>query len=212
MQKNAIGSFGSVILVGLSVGVVACGDGATSSPAAPSASMLSSAAAVSDSHRGGGDNGQSAREVEFTGTVEARGGTCPTLTLTVAGRHVTTTRSTEFKHEACADVAVGQSVELKGTANADGSVTATRIQVEDRENENEQEDEAIGAITAKAGACPALTLTVGATTVKTTAATVFHDTTCGALGVGTVIEAKGTTQSDGSLLASRIEREGTDRD
>jgi hypothetical protein len=135
---------------------------------------------------------------------------CPTLTLTVAGRHVTTTRSTEFTHEACADVAVGQTVELKGTADADGSVTATRIQVEDRENE--RDDEASGAITAKAGTCPALTLTVGATTVKTTAATVFHDTTCGASRSGTAIEAKGTTQNDGSLLASRLEREGDDRE
>jgi hypothetical protein len=150
--------------------------------------------------------------VEFTGTVEARGGTCPTLTLTVAGRHVSTTRSTEFKHEACADVAVGQPVELKGTANADGSVTATRVQVEDRENEDEQENEAIGAITAEAGVCPALTLTVGTTIVKTTAATAFHDTTCGALRVGTVIEAKGAKQNDGSLLASRIERAGDRRD
>ena len=135
---------------------------------------------------------------------------CPTLTLTVAGRHVSTTRSTEFTHEACADVAVGQTVELKGTADADGSVTATRIQVEDRENE--RDDEASGAITAKAGTCPALTLTVGATTVKTTAATVFHDTTCGALRSGTAIEAKGTTQNDGSLLASRLEREEDDRE
>jgi hypothetical protein len=44
--------------------------------------------------------------------------------------------------------------------------------------------------------------------VKTTAATVFHDTTCGALSVGIVIEAKGATQTDRSLLASRVEREG----
>jgi hypothetical protein len=66
------------------------------------------------------------------------------------------------------------------------------------------------AITAETGTCPALTLTVGTATVKTTAATAFHDVVCGALPVGTVIEAKGSKQSDGSLLASRIEREGTE--
>ena len=211
MKNSVTGPCGFVMLVALSVGLVGCGGDAAPSPAAPTAAAIASAAAVSESGHGGGSNSSEPnKEVELTGTTQAMSGRCFTLQLTVAGRSVVTTAATEFKGVACAGLAVGQTVEVKGTMQADGSVAAARIQVEVKDNDEKNEGEASGAITASTGVCPMLTFTVGTTTVRTTEATVFHDAACGALPLGTVIEAKGTKQSDGSLLATRIERPGVE--
>ena len=216
MRNYMFGQLGMVALAAVTVGVVGCGSDATRSPVAPTAAAVASTGAVTDSHHGGGDNSGSGnnsnsnpnKEVEVNGTIQAVSGTCPALHLTIAGRSVSTTASTDFKDAACAKLAVGQSAEVKGTLQADGSVSATRIQVDAKDNNEDNGAEVSGAITASTGTCPALTLTVGTTTVKTTAATVFHDAVCTALPVGTMIEAKGTKQADGSLLASSIERDG----
>ena len=133
----------------------------------------------------------------------------PVRHLTIAGRKVSTGMSTEFRDTSCASLAVGQMAEVKGTLQADGTVAADRIEVEGRDDDQDQ-GEVSGPVTASTGSCPALTLTVRTTIVKTTALTAFHDVACNAVQVGTRIEAKGTKQSDGSLLASRLEREEDD--
>jgi uncharacterized protein DUF5666 len=230
MKNHMIGPFGLALLAALTVGMVGCSGDATRSPAAPTAATVSSAvsgSSVSASHHGGGDNSgpgnsggsgdnsgpgnagnDSNKQVELRGTIQAVSGACPALRLTIAGRNVSTTASTEFKDAACARVAAGQTAEVKGTLQADGSIAATRIEADANENENEAE--VTGAITASTGACPTLTLTVGTTKVTTTAVTIFHDGACSVLTVGTVIEAKGTRQNDGSLVASTVEREGVE--
>jgi uncharacterized protein DUF5666 len=228
MKDYMIGAFGVVMLSAATIGVVGCGDTARS-PVAPGGATAASTGAVLDSHGGSGNNsgpgsnsgpGNSNgsgnqnndpnKQIELNAVIQTMSGTCPALRLTLAGRTVSTTASTEFKHGTCAAVAVGQSAEVKGTMQSDGSITAARIEIKGNEDAVEDQDEVNGAITASTGACPALTLTVGTATVKTTAATVFHDATCQALPVGTVIEAKGTKQADGSLLATRVEREGVE--
>ena len=231
MKNPVIHSFGSVLLCAVAVVAIGCSDSAHSS-VAPTGTTLASSGAATDSHGGGGNSGPGSnsgsgnnnppgvsapgnnsgpgkgndnRQTEINGAVQAVGGKCPALQLTIAGRTVSTTASTEFRDTTCVKLAVGQMVEVKGTLQSDGSVVATRIEGNDRGNDDIDEGEVSGPITASAGACPALALTVGSMTVKTTAATVFHDGACGALQVGTVIEATGMKQSDGSLLASRIE-------
>jgi len=214
MKNPVIHSFGSVLLCAVAVVAIGCSDSAHSS-VAPSGTTLASSGAATDSHGGGGNSGpgnnsgpgkgDDNRQTEINGAVQAVGGKCPALQLTIAGRTVSTTASTEFRDTTCVKLAVGQMVGVKGTLQSDGSVVATRIEGNDRGNDDIDEGEVSGPITASAGACPALTLTVGSMTVKTTAATVFHDGACGALQVGTVIEATGMKQGDGSLLASRIE-------
>jgi len=214
MKNPVIHSFGSALLCAVAVVAIGCSDSAHSS-VAPSGTTLASSGAATDSHGGGGNSGpgnnsgpgkgDDNRQTEINGAVQAVGGKCPALQLTIAGRTVSTTASTEFRDTTCVKLAVGQMVEVKGTLQSDGSVVATRIEGNDRGNDDIDEGEVSGPITASAGACPALTLTVGSMTVKTTAATVFHDGACGALQVGTVIEATGMKQGDGSLMASRIE-------
>jgi len=232
MKTLAIHPSGLALLAAVAVGVAGCGNGAGSS-VAPTAATLSSSSAVQDSHGGSGNSGpgnssgsgnnnapgnssgpgkgdDGHNRIEVHGSIQSIVGTCPAKQLTIGGRKVSTSVSTEFHDTSCASLAVGQVAEVKGTLQSDGTVAADRIEVQGRDDDQD-EGEVSGPLTASTGTCPALTLTVGTTMVKTTAATVFDDVTCSALRVGTVIEAKGTKQSDGSLLASRLEREGDDR-
>jgi hypothetical protein len=74
-------------------------------------------------------------EVEFRGTVTAT--SCPD-SITVArsdGQSVTVhvTSSTEFEDGATCDALAGQHVEVEGTTEPDGSVSARHIEAEDAE-------------------------------------------------------------------------------
>jgi hypothetical protein len=78
----------------------------------------------------GDDNGNDANDVELTGTVASLGGSCPAITFNAGGRSVTTTSSTQFDL-ACASIANGAKVEVKGTSpTPTGAVTATRVKKE----------------------------------------------------------------------------------
>ena len=237
MKTLAIHLFGCALLAAAVVGAAACGNSAGSSIAPTGATLASSSSVLdshgggsgnsgsgSNNNNGGGNNsgpgnnnspgnnsgpgkGDDGRNrVEAHGSIQSVSGVCPARQMTIAGRKVSTSLSTEFRDTSCATLAVGQMAEVKGTLQSDGTIAADRVDVQGRDDDN-LEGEVSGPVTASAGTCPALTLTVGTTTVKTAAATVFHDVACSAVQVGTVIEARGTKQSDGSLLASRVERE-----
>ncbi len=141
-------------------------------------------------------------ETEFEGTVDAIDGTV----LTVAGRKVTVTDATTIrKHDAAATLAglvVGTPVEIEGTLNADGTVTASEIRIEDR---NDAERVAfVGTLTQITGN----TLTVGDRMVNVGSATVIvkGDTTLtlADLKVGDRLLVRGPVQADGSVNATRI--------
>ena len=78
----------------------------------------------------GGNDDNDGNEVELTGTVASRGGSCPAITFTAGGRSVATTTNTEFDL-ACASIANGTKVEVKGTSPSPSAVvTATRVKKE----------------------------------------------------------------------------------
>lgn len=105
-------------------------------------------------------------------------------------------------------------VEVKGQQR-DGYVYAERIHVngsgEDDEEDDDQDSSASihGVLTAVAGSKPALTLTVGGTTVRTSAGTEVQRRgdvqTLDALQLGQTLHVVGTRQPDGSLDARRIQ-------
>jgi hypothetical protein len=64
-----------------------------------------------------------------------------------------------------------------------------------------------GVMSGKTGACPALTFTVSSTSVVTNASTQFRDVSCTSLANGNSVEVKGTRQSNGSVLATRVEKD-----
>ena len=57
------------------------------------------------------------------------------------------------------------------------------------------------------GSCPTLTFTVNGTLVKTNSATRFEETGCADIRSGDRAEVKGLRQSDGSVLAQKVEVE-----
>jgi len=141
-------------------------------------------------------------ETEFEGTVDAIDG----MVLTIAGRKVTVTDATKIgKDDAAAtfaDLVLGTPVEVEGTLNADGSVTASEIGIEEK---NEAERIAfVGTLTQISGN----TLTVGGRTVNVgpTTVIVMGDTTLtlADLKVGDRLLVRGAVQADMSVNATRI--------
>src|SRR5258706_542559 len=141
-------------------------------------------------------------ETEFEGTVDAVDG----AVLTVAGRKVAVTDATKIRKEdaaaTLADLTVGTPVEVEGTLNADGSVTASEIRVEDRNDVDRVVF--VGTLTQINGN----PLTVGGLTVNGGSATaiVKGDTTLAlaALMVGDRLLVRGAVQADKSINATRI--------
>jgi hypothetical protein len=110
-----------------------------------------------------------------------------------------------------ADIQVGDHVQARGTMDGT-TLVATEIKVEDTGNDNdgnENEAELRGTVSAFSGAatCPAATFTIGTTKVTTSATTVFDDVSCATLANGAIVEVDGTTQADGSILATKVEGE-----
>jgi hypothetical protein len=148
-------------------------------------------------------------ETEFEGTVDAIDG----MVLTVAGRKVAVTDATKIRKDDAAatfaDLVLGTPVEVEGTLNADGSVTASEISIEDK---NDAERIAfVGTLTQIAGNA----LTVDGVTVNVGSATVIvkGDTTLtlADLKVGDRLLVRGAVQADKSINATRIrvlQREG----
>lgn len=162
-----------------------------------------------ESERRGRGNG----EDEVKGAVAGLTGTCPTLTFTVQNTRVTTSGTTAFDDTTCARVANGMQVEVKGTRQADGSITASRIEAEDDDdNVNNREQRMQGLVSAREGTCPGITFTVQGTKVTTSSATRFKDVSCANVVNGRRVEVRGQRQTDGSILAARVEPEDDDDD
>jgi hypothetical protein len=111
---------------------------------------------------------------------------------------------------AFADLQVGDRVEVKGKMNG-AVLVADEVKVEEDDDDDEDDErneaEVNGAVSSLTGTCPALNFTVQGKKVVTTMSTSFRDIACTAIRNGTVVEVKGTRQADGSIAATRVERE-----
>ena len=148
---------------------------------------------------------QAQQEAEVEGVVSGSTGTCPAVTFMVNTTKVTTNSATAFRDGTCADATKnGARVEVKGAKQADGSILATRVEV--KQAQAQQEAEVKGAVSGSTGSCPAVTFMVNTTKVTTNSATAFRDGTCAdTTKNGARVEVKGTRQTDGSILATRVE-------
>ena len=92
-------------------------------------------ARIDSEHRGRGgdandddDDDENDDADELKGTVSGVSGTCPSLTFTVNGKTVKTNASTVFENVACAQIANGTRVEVKGAPQSDGTLTAKKVE------------------------------------------------------------------------------------
>lgn len=150
-------------------------------------------------------------QVEGKGIVTAVTGACPAVVLTIAGIPVTVTAATTFPGgQSCGQLAVNQRVEVRGVLTIDGgalSVVARTVEIEDG-----SEGEGEGRVTAISGACPNVTLTVDALTVKADALTRYvpanRGAGCDQIKVGTKIKVKAVPAEGGGFRARLIEIRG----
>ena len=140
------------------------------------------------------------------GVIESLPGTADLVgDWVVSGTSVHVTADTEIEQED-GPIAVGATVEVEGTALADGSITADKIEVKDAEDEDEfGEIEFEGFVQA----LPATADLVGDWTVSGLLVHVTTETKIedegGSIAVGSAVEVKGLLGADGSVTAEKIE-------
>jgi hypothetical protein len=212
-------------VIGISTLAVACGSNRDALTAPTSLE-----AKTTQNDRGGNPPAGSPA-LEANGQVAGLSGACPSLRFTVGTRLVTTSAATIFADGQCVDVVAGRSVEVTGVAQGD-ALAATRVDVrgvaaddpandpphdagddhgtdgsthDGAGNHDADQTEVRGIVAARAGACPALSFTIGSTPVQTNASTDFHDIACGAVANGVAVEARGAVRN-GVFIATRVER------
>jgi Domain of unknown function (DUF5666) len=150
---------------------------------------------------------------EFQGRISSIDATAKSFQI--PGMTIKTTSSTIIRHGnrtfQFSDLKVGDHIQAKGTRDGT-TLTATEIKVEDDNDDNDNEDkneaEVEGVVSGSTGTCPAVTFMVGSKKVTTNSATSFRDGSCAdATTNGATVEVKGTRQSDGSILATRVDLE-----
>ena len=166
-------------------------------PVAPAAAVQEAAVVIAPVvlPAGGG-------ETEFTGTVSSLTGVLPNLTLIVGGQTVKTDSQTDIS----GTLSVGVLVEVKGAAQPDSSILASRIRVQDAGGGG-TEVEFRGPIVALP-ADPDLNgnWIVGNVTVTVSLATTVLPTRTAA-ALGAIAEVRALRQPDGSFLAIKIQIE-----
>lgn len=157
--------------------------------------------------------GTTGTSITLSGTVANRAGSCPAITFTLAGSTVTAGQGTEFDGRTCERTVDGAQVDVEGTVQVNRSVVATKIDGDDDDRDGDDGGRAgaavelEGPVTGKSGSCPALSFWVAGTQVTTHRNTEFDDTACGRLAERDEVQVEGTRQSNGSVLASKVEKD-----
>lgn len=146
-------------------------------------------------------------EVSLRGRIDSISGS----SLQVAGKTVATDSSTRIRRSGqtipLSALQVGQTVEVEGQTQANGSILAKSITVEDETPENETEVSFKGNIQSISGS----TLQVAGKAVVTDGSTRItrhgDSIAFSTLQVGNKVEVEGTQRTDGSVLAKKISLE-----
>jgi uncharacterized protein DUF5666 len=162
-------------------------------------------------------NSQTTLPVEVNGTIDSLAGSASAFQFNVGSRVVKGDAATAFfgdgdKPDTFSDLKNGARVEVKGQQR-DGFVYATRIHINGTEDEPKPPQDSSasihGTLNSIGGTKPALTLTVGTTTVRTSSGTEVKRRgdvqTLDALKVGQSLHVIGDRQGDGSINARLIE-------
>ena len=131
-------------------------------------------------------------------------------TLRVADNDISVPAGTTIRHGGTtvpfSEIQVGDRVHVRGTRTG-SMVVATEIELQTSNpgRPAEEEVELKGTVAGRTGTCPVISFTLAGKKIVTNGSTQFHDGTCAQVTNGASVEAKGRMQSDGSVLATRIE-------
>lgn len=165
-----------------------------------------------ETEHGGGD-GKDDHGAELAGSIASI--SSGAISVTTSGGTVTVkiSSTTTIRRGnttlAASDLKVGNHVEVKGTLNADGSITATSINVEDTPGNDDHHEsvEFSGTVTAVSST----SLTVGSTTAALTSSTVVkkgdHTVALADIKIGQHVEVKADRNSVGHLTATQVKIE-----
>lgn len=163
-------------------------------------------------------------QTEVEGRVTATSCTASPQTITVGATMPKTVnvQNAKIHHDAttltCAQIMVNDRVEVHGSTSGT-TIVATDVEVETahtpppgtpgHDDDEDQEAEVKGTVggAAVGHACPAFTFTVGSTTVTTSAATKFEDTTCVGVVNGIRVEVDGTKTGPNAISAKKVQKE-----
>ena len=152
--------------------------------------------------------------VDGTGHFTLNGVPSGTIVLNFTGRGVNASVTLR-------GVSTGDQIEIE--VRLDGS--GARVESENRhrregngEDDDDDENEEVrtlpdgtmkleGAALSLSGACPALTFGLASKIVKTNSSTIFDDIRCSSITNMTRLEVLGRPQGDGTILATKVERE-----
>lgn len=155
-----------------------------------------------DDNNGGNNGGRNG--TEFKGTIESFPNSAGFIgEWRVGGRRVIVTSATNINTEH-GPVAAGAFVEIKGSVNPDGSLTATRIEIKSNVNGGDGRDELKGAIESLPASGLIGDWMVAGRTVRVTSSTSINQEHGRAIA-GASVEVHGVMWADGSIDATRIE-------
>ena len=156
----------------------------------------------------GAQSNESANQFEFVGRVMNLPNTAGFIGDWTVGSRTVHVMSTTAIDQEDGKLEVGALVEVKGTLRSDGSVDATRIEVEQGAVRCFEFPGVIQSLPNTAGFIG--DWTVGGSIVHVTSTTLIN-TEEGAVAVGKQVQVEGCRRADGSIDASRIEVEESDR-
>jgi hypothetical protein len=152
----------------------------------------------------GSGSSSSGGYAEIRATVDALPANGMVGEWTVGGRTVFVTEATRIKQKRNRPIAAGSTVEVRGNQRADGSIDANRIEAKSARGGGRGTSSFYGTIEA----LPVSGL-VGEWVVAGRAVVVaeqtFVDQEHGQARLGALVEVKGSSQADGSFLATKVE-------
>jgi hypothetical protein len=156
-------------------------------------------------------------KIELEGRVASKNCAANQITVGTTTPVVVNLAGARIRHDGntltCADIQVNDRVEVHGTRNGTAiDATDVNVKTDHEVPPVQREVELKGKISLLTPPCPSVTFMLGSTKVTTNPATKFDDSPCTALHNGDAVEVKGTKQSDGSVLASKVEKENDDED
>jgi len=163
------------------------------------------------------DDQTDGNQTELEGRVASKNCSANQITVGTTTPVVVNLTGARIRHDGntltCADIQVNDRVEVHGSRNGT-TIDATEVNViTDHEVPPVQKEvELKGTITLLRPPCPSVTIMIGSTKVTTDAGTKFEESPCTALRNGDAVEVKGTKRTDGSVFASRVEKDDDEND